>query len=504
MRSHLISWMITLPFLGALFQAILPPGQRGHLISRGFALFSTLLASIFALFLVFSMKQGESVLQFSEKFSWISSYVISYEVGVDGLSALMVLLVAFVFPILILFEWHREQGSRGVYGLFLLLQSSLFGLVCSQDLFLIFFFWALSTLPFYFLITMWGDDDRENAAFRYLMTACTGNALFFLALILVYYAVEPHSFSIADLIGGKVESAVIQIGQKTFRVSILAFLLMALGFAFRIPVFPFHGWFTSVICQAPASVCVALGGVFVPVAFYVFTRLAFSLFPDELFRFSDVILIFGGVNVVFGALSSLAQRELRMFFSFVCVVQLGLVLMGLGSLDSAGVMGAVYQQLVLGLGLTGFGLFSGFIRERVGHSRFIVEGKAEMGGLVSSAPVLAVLTGIIAVSLLGFPGSGGFIGQSLIMMGGYAVRPWSLAVIAFGMVMLAYGIFSVYRKVFLGKAGQETTESVGDLAFGERMSLTAIVGVLLYLGLYPRPFLELVKPSVLTLLSMVR
>jgi len=507
MGSHLITLMILFPFLGAITQIFLPnvKGQGTAVLGRWIALGASLLSSACGLGLVFSMGSQETGMVAREVLPWLGSYAISYSVALDGLSAVPILLLSIIFPVLIVSEWGVKKGARGVHGLFLLLQSSLVGIVCAQDLFLIFFFWSLSTLPFYFLMAMWGDAEREKAAFRYMITSSLGNAFFFAALVLVYYSVEPHTFSMQELLGGQDSGHKVVILGEEFSVSGLAFLLFSLGLSFRVPVFPFHGWFSFVSSQAPASVSVAMCGAFVPVSVYLFSRISYSLFPSEITQYSHVILILGAINALFGAFCALAQKELRSFLAFLCMAQLGILLMGVSSLDSAGMVGAVYQGLTVGIGLAGFGLFSGLIKERLGHSSYLAEGgRPRFGGISERAPILALVTGVILASLLGFPGLGGFVGQSLIMMGGYSVNTSVIGIIGFGVLLLTFGLFSVYRYVFLGKASEGMGQAVSDLSFREQSVLFPLVGALLFLGVYPKPLLDLIRPSVQTLLAILQ
>lgn len=497
MDHNLITFMVLLPFVGALAQA----GKwRG---SSWLALGFSAAASLCAIVLVASMQAPVPDMQASEHFPWIGSYAITYDVGVDGLNALPVLLVAIIFPLLIAAEWNRRTGIRGMHALFLLLQSSLFGAVCSQDLFLMFFFWALSLLPFYFLIGIWGGQNRETAALRTIISGSVGNALIFGALVLIYYSLDPHTFSMKELAGGRLQDKTFMFLGTQLPISGVAFGLLSLGLALRAPIWPLHGWFTQTALEAPASAFVALSAVSVPVAAYIFIRLSYSLFPDTVSLLADGIVLIGAVNLVVGGVCALAQRSLKLLLAFVCVSELGLILIGVGSLSSAGVVGAMYQVLTLGLALAGFGLFIGIMAERTGQSQFLTEERqASMGGIASQAPALAIVAGIIVASILGFPGSGGFVGHSMLVIGTYSVTPL-VPILAGAMLLLAaYYLFAMYRNVFLGKFTEN--QSFADLTLRERAYLIPLVASLLIFGLYPMPWIELVRPTVLTLLSSIK
>ena len=504
MNHHLITLMVLLPFLGAIVQSFLPahlPKREGFNLSRWVTLGTSLASSLCGLLLVLGMQTQTSDLQAVETLPWIGSFAISYDMGIDGLNVLLVLLIAIIFPLLISSEWNQKSGSRGMHGLMLVLQSSLAGAVCSQDLFLMFFFWALSALPFYFLIGIWGGSGRETAAFRYIVSSAIGNALFFTAMVLIYYSLDPHTFSLKELAGGKLEKVVFHFLGADLSVSSVAFGLIGLGLALRAPIWPLHGWFTQVAQEAPPSVFVALTSVTVPVATYIFVRLGYSLFPETTSFSSQGIVIVGVLNLIMGGLCAIAQKGLRLLVAYICLSEVGLILIGIGSLNSAGMVGAVYQELALGLGMAGFGLFSGILVNRTGQSQFLDEsGAAKLGGIATQAPMTALVAGVVIASLLGFPGLSGFVGHALLMIGSYSVHPAAVILAGASLLFATYYLFTMYRFVFLGKSSG-FIQNFEDLSLWERSYLLPLVGCILLFGIYPKPLIELVRPTVLTLLS---
>ena len=499
MNNHLISLTVFFPLLGCFFQAFLTANR-----SRWIALIASIAASSCAIFLVLSMQSQTADLQATEIFPWVGSYAISYDMAIDGLNALVVLLIAILFPVLIAAEWNQKIGARGMHGLFLILQASLFGAACAQDLFLQFFFWGLSALPFYFLVGIWGGEERERAAFRSMVAASLGDALIFSALILIYYSVDPHSFSLRDLSGGKLGGKFFNFLGHELPVSGVAFAFISAGLSLRAPIWPFHGWFTEVAQEAPSSVFVALSAGAVPVAMYIFMRLCYLLFPGTLEYSARIIVGVGAVNLIMGGICAVSQKSLRRLLAFVCLSEVGIVLMGIGSLSSAGVVGAVYQLLILGLGLAGFGLFSGVISDRTGHSMFLNEkGDRAFGGIAMKAPAISVVAGIVVASLLGFPGFGGFVGHALVIIGSYSGHPSTAIIAVCALLLASYYLFTMYRCVFLGtpSAGVKLFQ---DLTLRERAYMFPVVFGLLFFGLYPKPLIELIRPTVLTLLSTVK
>lgn len=502
MNNHLISLTIFFPLLGAVLLAIVP--TAGSTRNRGIALITSLAASICAVILVMSMQTQVAELQAVEILPWVGSYSISYDMAIDGLNALLVLLLAILFPVLIASEWNQKTGARGMHGLFLILQSSLFGAVCAQDLFLQFFFWGLSALPFYFLVGIWGGPNREKAAFRSIVAASLGDALIFAALVFIYYSVEPHSFSLRELAGGRLAGKTFDFLGNILPVSNVAFALMGIGLSLRAPIWPLHGWFTEVAKEAPFSVFVALAAGTVPVAIYIFIKICYLLFPEILSNVSGIIVTVGAVNLVMGGLCAVAQKGLRPLLAFICISEVGLVMMGVGSLSSSGLLGAVYHELILGLGLTGFGLFAGLISERTGHSEFLnARGERTFGGIATLAPGITVVAGLVVVSLLGFPGLGGFVGHALVIIGSYSIHPLTVVVAGGALLLASSYLFSMYRCVFLGEPAAGF-KAFPDLTVRERTYLFPVVMCLIVFGVYPKPLIELIRPTVLTLLSTVK
>ncbi|MBC7691262.1 MAG: NADH-quinone oxidoreductase subunit M [Methylotenera sp.] len=506
MTRHLITLMVFLPFLGALLQAFLPTSQmvRGKFsISRWTALGTSLASALCGVFLVIAMKLQLVDLPIQEITPWIGSYAISYDMALDGLNVLLVLLISIVFPLLVAAEWKQKIGTQGLYGLLLVLQTAFLGAVCAQDLFLLFFFWALSALPFYFLIGIWGGENRESAAFRTIVSASIGNALLFCALILVYHALEPHTFSLRELSGGKLEDKVFQFLGSDFKVSTVAFILASAGLTLRAPIWPFHGWFSQAAKEAPSPVFVALSAVGVPVAMYIFTRLSYSLFPATLVQSATVIVVIGGINLVMGGICALAQKGLKQLSAYICLSEVGMILIGIGSLNAAGVVGSVFQELSLGLGLAGFGLFAGLLFEKGGDASFQnPDGESTYGGIVTYAPQMAMVAGVIVASLLGFPGLSGFVGHALLLIGSYSIHP--IVVILAGLIFLlaSYFLFTMYRQLFLGKNRKGL--SFPDLSLREQAFLLPLVASILLFGIYPKPLIELVRPTVMSLLGTIK
>lgn len=506
MISHLITTMLLIPLLGVVLLALLPraiaSGSESALAKR-IAFTTSCAASAIAMMILFLMKRGVPEIQLAESLSWVGSYSIGYEVGIDGLGALPLLLIAIVFPILIAFEWNQPFGFRGMGALFLLLQSALLGAICAQDLFLMYFFISMVPIPLYFLISIWGGKKGEDAAFSYVIASAIGLAFMLMALLLVYHAAEPNTFSLHALSASHLEDKVFRIFGRNLSVSGTAFALVASGLAIQIPIWPIHGWFIKVSESARSSVFVVLSSVLPAVGYFIFVRLSYSLFPSTVHAFSPLIVGVGTLNLLLAAISSVAQRDLRRLLANIAIGGNGLVITGIGSLSQAGIVGSLYEMLSLGLALAGFGLVTGWIDERTGITTFSKDGEeSRLSGLVRVAPVLSVVFAVMIASILGVPGLGGFVSLALLMIGNFSVHPAMAILISLASILFAYSLFTLYRAIFFGPSGPQ--ESFRDLIWRERGYALPIIIAIIFIGIYPKPLLEVVRPTALTLLSMVK
>lgn len=483
------------PFLGALAQGFFPSPQ-----SRWLAFFSSLVSSCLGIGLVTQLVSHSD--EPSVSYPWIHSYDIFYHLGLDGLNALLVLLISLIFPILIATEWKRAFGLRGLHALFLILQTCLLGCLFAQDLFLQFFFLGITSFPLYFLIGIWGGKNREMAAFQFFITSLLGFLVCMIALIFIYYAVEPHGFSLKNWKPESLLDKNIQLGGGSLSVSSLTFFFMIFGLlVLKAPVWPLHTWFYTFIHEAPASVSIALGSALLPVVLFIFMKTSFLLFPEKIALYQPWLMGVGLVNLLMGSLGALAQRQLTGVLAFTGLSQVGWVLIGMASAREIGVVGAFYQLFVAGLSFASLGLVEGMLRERTQDSAFLDEKRQKKwGGLVHSIPLLACFAGTALLANLGLPGMGSFISQAFILMGSFEWQPLLLPLIALFFLFLATCFFTLYPQLFLGEP-KNSPPSLQDATFREKASFIPILLALIFLGCYPKPWLEILRPAVLKLLA---
>lgn len=500
--DHLISWMLLCPLVGALVLMLAGQVVRDQAVSW-VALASSLASSILGFVAIFGMHLDPEM-QHVERFAWIEQLSIHYHMGMDGLNVLLVLLIAIVFPILIASEWKRTVNPKGMQGLLLLCQSASIGTVCAQDLFVLFFFWSLLLIPSYFIVGVWGEKEREGAAFGLILTGIISNAFFFSGLLLVYYAVDPHTFALSDFFGNHLGEGTVTIGTLHLPTNALAFGLFSVALALRAPIWPFHGWFVRACHQAPASVVGQIVGVATPITLYIFLRLSYSLFPEILVEVHEGLVILGTATLVAGCIGALAQRGLRGLVAFIALSEVGLILIGMGSIESSALVGSVYHLLGFGLGITTLILGFGFLANSAQETDFkAADGSATFGGLSYRTPVFAVTTGFAIASLLGFPGSAGFVGRSLVFIGGFIDHSSAMIVAGVCVVFAVYYLFQVYRFIFLGTETERSKKMV-DLGLRERAYLLPLVILIFCFGIYPKPWIDLVRPAALTLLSVIK
>ncbi len=497
--TTLLTPMILLPLLGAALQALASRAAS----ARWFALSSSLISSILGIIVLAHGLLGLSPEGLTDRLPWVGSYAISYELSVDGMSRISVLIVSLLFPVLIASEWERGRGARGLYALFLVLQGSLLGALCAQDLFLLFFFWALSSIPVFFLVGIWGGSGKEEAAFRALVTSAVGNALLFGAMLLIYYSNEPHTFLIRDLVQAGIPAREITVSGVRFSVSSVAFLFICLGLALRAPVWPLHGWFTRLMDEAPASVSVAVAGAMVPCALQIFGKLTHLLFPSTFSEAANWIAAAGLINLLVGAVAANAQRRLSSLLSCLVLVQVGISLIALGSEHSSAMVGMTYHQLSSALAIAALGLLFGALATKGRHPD--LQERSGGSGMVLEAPVAGIVMALSIATLVGVPGLSGFIGQGLVLMGSYSSSPWVILPAGVSMLLLMTCLFGAYRVLFLGgvPGDQLSNRSSGELTIREKSYLLPLVGLMVIFGLYPKPVLDIVRPTAEQLLSKV-
>jgi NADH-quinone oxidoreductase subunit M len=485
--GHLLTLLIALPVLGALVTALVPRGAVAAqkvvaLVASGatFALSLLLLRG-------FEIKPG---LQFEELRSWLPGYGISYHVGVDGLSVWLVILTTFLTPLALLGSWHSIQDRVREFNVFmLLLETGMVGVFVALDLFLFYIFWEAMLIPMYFLIGVWGHERRIYAAVKFFLYTMAGSVLMLVAFLVLYGKSAAHSFDLMELARHPVEPA----------LQMWLFAAFALAFAIKVPMFPFHTWLPDAHVEAPTAGSVILAGVLLKMGGYGFLRLAMPLFPEAALRFAPWIGVLAVVGIVYGALVSLVQPNLKKLIAYSSVSHLGFVMLGIAALTPTAVVGSVYQMLNHGISTGALFLLAGMLYDR--RHTFEI---AEYGGLKAVMPWLSAFFLLVSLSSIAVPGFNGFVGEFLILLGSWPFRPALVVAASAGVVLAAAYVLWMVQRVFYGEVTNPKNAALPDLSAREALVLLPLVALALFMGVASPMFTRLIEPSADALVRTVR
>jgi NADH-quinone oxidoreductase subunit M len=477
------------PMLGVI--AILFLHQEQKALARWTALIVSLITFIISLAILVQFNPGNPNLQMVVDVPWIqvAGWTISFFLGIDGLSILLVLLTTLLTPIAILSTWTAiEERVKEFMIFFLLLEIGMVGVFLAQDLFLFYVFWEFTLVPMYFLIGVWGGPNRMYAAVKFFLYTMAGSILMLLAIL--WLAIYQGTFSVPELV---------EMGDIPPNLQIWLFLAFAAAFAIKVPMWPLHSWLPDAHVEAPTAGSVILAGVLLKMGTYGFLRFNLPLFPAATWRFAPWIAVLAVIGILYGAAVSYAQKDVKKLVAYSSVSHLGFVMLGLFALNAQGVQGGILQMVNHGLSTGALFLLVGMIYERR-HTREM----DEFGGLWKIMPIFGVLFLIVSLSSMGLPGLNGFVGEFTILLGAWgAGEPsgslgtyWFAALSAIGVILAAVYILFMFQKLFLGPADKEENRKLLDLNVREIIVLVPLIVLIFWIGLYPKPFFNLIAPAV--------
>lgn len=490
----LLTWIILLPWLGALLLASLPNTRPGAI--RGLALAYSLSTLVLGLVAWWRFDPAGGY-QFVERYTWVPSLNISYHLGLDGLSLLLVLLTGLVAPAALLASWNLSRNPRLFALLFLFLQGSALGVFLALDFFHWFIFWELSLVPAYFLIKLWGGPGATRAAYQFVIYTIGGSAFMLAGFAAVYTVSGTLDFTVLARLG-EAGTLAERLGPTGMTV---VFLGVLLGLAVKVPLFPFHTWLPAAYAEAPTGASMFLTGAMSKMGVYGFIRILFPIFPAELTAAAPVLLWLALGGVVLGAFAAMAQTDLKRMIAYSSVNHVSYCLLALFAVagatasnpaaDAAAMGGALLQMFNHGLSASALFFCIGILEARAGGRRDL----GAFGGVRTAAPIFAGLCGISLFSSLGLPGLNGFVGEFLIFRGVFGHAPWAAAVGCLGLFATAYFLLTFWQKVFHGPAAGA---GIGfrDLTGLEIVTMLPAIVLMFVLGVWPQALMSFVNPWV--------
>ncbi len=503
--ENLLTILILLPVIGALtlvgHQVFWK--QENHLKWVTFVI--TLIIFLLSLVLVFDEgAKSASGFSFEQNTVWIKAINTNFHFGVDGISLWLVLLTTFIMPIAVLSTWHAvEKRPTAFYVFLLLLESAMIGVFVSLDLLVFYLFFEASLVPMFFLIGIWGGENRIYAAVKFFVYTALGSLLMLVAIIALYYlhseATGVGTFDYVTLLNSLKTGNLAFVGYTgTF-----LFLAFALAFSIKVPLFPFHTWLPDAHTEAPTAGSVILAAVLLKMGTYGLMRFCFTLFPEASRELAWIFIILAIIGIIYGALVAMVQPDVKRLVAYSSVAHMGFVILGLFSFTEMGMQGALYQMLSHGVSTGALFLLVGFIYERR-HTRAITE----FGGLANVMPVFATIFIITTMSSIGLPFLNGFVGEFLIMIGMWSssalqtVNGFNLNHIATmfagtGVIFAAVYLLWMAQRVFFGKITNPKNKTLTDLNWREIGLIAPLLFLIVFMGVYPKPFINRSKESVL-------
>jgi NADH-quinone oxidoreductase subunit M len=471
--------LIFVPLAGAVMAGLVPKGNLKAL--RAVALVVTLFAFALSLGLLSQFDPAEAGFQRGSSVPWIHEWGIGYVTGVDGVSLWLILLTTFLMPLSVLASWSVTRRAKPYFVFLLALETGMLGVFAALDMFLFYLFWEASLVPMYFLIGMWGYGRRIYAAMKFFLFTLAGSLLMLVAIIFLYFSTSGSpTFDYQSLLGTP-------LSLPTQRLLFLSFFA---SFAVKVPLVPLHTWLPDAHTEAPTAGSVLLAAVLLKLGAYGLIRFAIPLFPDAARELAPAVMALAIIGIVYGALVAIVQKDLKRLVAYSSVAHLGFVVLGLFVGTIQGMSGGILQMVNHGLSTGALFMLVGALYDRR-HTRLI----ADFGGLARSAPVLAGVFLFVALSSLGLPGLNGFVGEFLVLLGTYLSYGWWVVPAAFGIVLAAIYLLWAYQRVFHGELVRADNRTLQDLGRREVVMLTPLLALILFIGVYPKPFLDRIEPA---------
>ena len=478
----ILSLLIMLPAVAALIVPLL----SGNNAVRWFTFIVMFVDFMIASWLLIIFDNSTAQMQFMESLPWVPSLGIAYKLGIDGVSVLSVFLTALLGWICVLASWNAIRQRLKEFMICLLaIQSLMLGVFCALDLFLFYVFWEAMLVPMYLIIGIWGGDNRIYAAYKFFLYTLVGSLLFLVGILVLYFA------------GGRTfDMLTLMEVQYDFDLQIWVFVAFLIAFAVKVPMVPMHTWLPDAHVQAPTAGSIILAGVLLKMGAYGFIRFSLPMLPDASHYFAPLMLSLSAVAIVYGGFLALAQTDIKKLIAYSSVSHMGFITLGLFTFTINGTTGAVIQMFNHGITTGALFLFVGLVYERT-HSRDI----PSYGGLLKIVPLYGIFFASFLLSSMAVPGTNGFIGEILILAGTFGVNNWAASAAVLGALIGAAYLLGLYRQMLLGPIRVPDGSNMWDLNKRELCCAVPLLVFIFWLGLYPKPFLSILQPTLSHLLG---
>ncbi len=494
----LLTAMIVVPAAGALLVALVPQRPGLNLAKLLGVLISAVTGALTVYALVDFEISGETY-QYVSKHTWIEEWGISWHLGVDGISLFLIVLTGILFPLAFLgAAAHHDEKPYVVW--MLVLEAACLGTFLSLDLFGFFVFFELTLVPMYFLIGGWGYDNRVYAALKFFLYTLAGSALMLVGIVATVWLYRSGTgtltFDLPTLAGNVpgTEGVADVISQSAARWLFLAF---AIAFAVKVPIFPLHTWLPDAHTEAPTAGSVILAGVLLKLGTYGFLRFALELFPEASRYFAPMMVTLGVIGIIYGAIVATMQRDLKRLVAYSSVAHLGFIVLGTFALTTQSVSGGVMQMVSHGISTGALFLLVGMISERR-HTREI----NKLRGIQTAAPIFAAVFTVVMLSSIGVPGLNGFVGEFLVLIGSFTTQRWWAVAAAAGVILAALYLLWAYQRVFHGEPDDDN-RAFPEMNLREGLVMLPLLAIIFFTGIYPKPMLDRINPTVERLVEKV-
>lgn len=497
MDFPILSVMIFTPLIGMLV-VMLMNKEKTELIKYTSVAVS-IIPLILSVMLWFGYDSSTAAMQFTERYEWIPSLSIQYFLGVDGLSVPMLFLTALLSTISLIVSFHITNRVKEYFAFFLLLEAGMIGVFAALDFFLFYIFWEVMLVPMYFLIGIWGGPRKEYAAIKFFLYTLFGSIFMLVGILILYLNSSPHTLDMMELIA--------QGNQFAHSLQILVWVFFFLAFAIKVPIFPFHTWLPDAHVEAPTAVSIILAGVLLKMGTYGFLRISYPMLPFGTQYFAYPFAILGVIGIIYGALVSMAQKDLKKLVAYSSVSHMGYCVLGMavffinsnGQPHTTGLAGCIFQMFSHGLITGALFLLVGVLYDRA-HTREI----AAFGGLGAKLPLYTALMTVFAMASLGLPGMSGFVAEFMVFVGAFASPTYQImtGIAVIGVVLTAAYILRMVQRMFLGEFNVKWA-GLTEINGREILAVAPLLILTIALGVYPKPLVTMISATLENIVFMV-